>query len=356
MVAVLRLLLYLAEFAIAAFGVWSILPDKTRNQLTNWVKTWILAALSGATSLLADAEPYLQPIVTAFVSAFNRFGGPIGAEIRAPVAAFVKGEFEVATAGLEAKGLSTPANAAAIAADAMADAFGFGIASHVVTAAFEATFPEKLNTLNGTGTMLGQMAGFEEVAKAVRQPLYENAFGKSLEYHYRSIFKPELPDEFDAVLWHGRGLLSDDQLKNIFEFSGLKAEYEDAFIQSGYRALQPRALATAIQDTPFPTDGMRSLLKFTGYRPAELERMPPAFEGASTRNVRNQYLSAVTTAAERGTLTPAEVDSPLIDLNFSNTAKHWLQRTIATRKLQQPAELSRNSVSQPYEYWLSTHT
>jgi len=51
-------------------------------------------------------------------------------------------------------------------------------------------------------------------------------------------------------------------------------------------------------------------------------------------------------------LTAAEVDSALTDLNFSNTAKHWVQRTIATRKLEQLAELYRKSVSEAYKYSL----
>ena len=354
MVAILRLLLYLAEFAIAAFGVWAVLPDKTKAQLTNWVKTWILAALSGATTLLAEAEPLLQPIVAAFVSAFNRFGGPIASEIRAPIAAVARTVLSTSAAGLTSSGESTPDNALQMAADAMADAFGFGISSAGVAAAFESAFPEKLNVLNGVAPMLAKMAGFDEVAAAVRDPLYENAFGKSLEYHFRSVFKPDLPSEFDAVRWHSQRLLTDAQLRTLFGFSGLKAEYEEPFITSAYRAVQPRAIATAVQDTPFPRDQMQSLLEFGGYRPQDVPLMLDLFELASTRNVRNQYLSAITTAAERGTLTPAEVDSSLTDLNFSPTAKNWVALTIATRKLQQLAELYRKSISEAYHYSLIT--
>lgn len=354
MVAVLRLLLYLAEFAIAAFGVWSVLPDKTKAQLTNWVKTWILAALSGAATLLADAEPLLQPIVAAFVAGFNRLGGPIASEIRAPIAAVARTVLSTSAAGLTSSGESTPDNALQMASDAMADAFGFGVSSAGVAAAFEAAFPEKLNVLNGVAPMLAKMAGFDEVAAAVRDPLYENAFGRSLQYHFRSVFKPDLPSEQDAVLWHSRRLDKGWTLKEIFDYSGLKSKYEEAFITSAYRSVQPRAIATAIQDTPFPRTEMQQLLEFGGYRDQDIALMLDAFEGASTRNVRNQYLSAITTAAERGTLTPAEVDSALTDLNFSPQAKNWVALTIATRKLEQLAELYRKSISEAYHYSLIT--
>jgi len=246
------------------------------------------SAVGIAGKVVVAVESQLQPLAQIFAASFQAGGPAIAKDLAGPLGDLAKSEFQGVQDNLSAIGRSTPENAVATAADAIKSAFGFGMSSAAVAALFEATFPEKLNVLNGVGPMLAKMAGFDEVVEQIRDPLYHNAFGKSAEYHYRSIFRPELPDEFDAVLWHGRGLLSDDQLKDIFKYSGLKLEYEDAFVQSGYRAVQPRALATAIQDTPFPRDEMRSLLKFNGYRPADIELMLHAFEGASTRNVRNQ--------------------------------------------------------------------
>ena len=140
------------------------------------------------------------------------------ADVRAAVAPLAATLVQTSSDNLIAGGASTPDNAIKQAADAFAAAFGFGISSAVVTAAFEAVFPEKLNTLNGAGPMLAQMAGFKEVAQQVLEPLYANAFGRSLEYKYRSIFKPELPDESDAVTWHARRLLTDDAAPNDLRF------------------------------------------------------------------------------------------------------------------------------------------
>lgn len=354
MPALLDLLLWIGGIGISAFLGWSVLPAKARAQLTNWVRNWLLAALAGSTSLLTDAEPYIQPIIIAFRDAISRYGTTFATELNTPFADLAKGEFLATEAVLRAAGVSTPDNAVDTAAEAVATAFGFGLTSAAEAAAFEAIFPEKLNVLNGVGPMLAKMAGFDEVVAAIRDPLYHNAFGKSAEYHYRSLFKPELPSEFDAVRWHSQRLLSDDQLRTLFNFSGLKPEYEEPFITSAYRAVQPRAIATAVQDSPFPRDEMKSLLEFGGYRKQDVPLMLDLFEQASTRNVRNQYLSAVTTAAEKGTLTAAEVDSALTDLNFSDQAKHWVRLTIATRKLEQLAELYRKSISEDYKYNLIT--
>ena len=354
MLGLIRILGYVISILIGLGLTYNALGDKNRALVAKWLANWTHAGFDAAIPLLNGLESALAPLTSAFIAAFQAYGGPIALDIQGAIAPVIRTGLDTAANGLTASGVSTPDNALEMAANALVDAFGFGVSSAGVTAAFEAVFPEKLNVLNGVGPMFAQMAGFEEVQAAVRGPLYENAFGKSLEYHFRSLFKPELPSEFDAVLWHGRRLLTDDQLRTVFNYSGLKPEYEDPFIKSAYRSVQPRAIATAIQDTPFPRDTMKELLQFGGYRDQDVALMLDAFEGASTRNVRNQYLSAITTAAERGTLTPGEVDSALTDLNFSAQAKHWVQLTIATRKLEQLAELYRKSISEDYRYNLIT--
>ena len=213
MLALIELLIQVVGFVALLFVGWSALPDAKKAQFTNWITNWTLAALTGVTALLGQGEALLAPIATAFLNAFNTYGGPIATELRAPIAGFVQEELNVVTAGLVANGESTPDNAVGIASAAMADAFGFGLSSAAVTAAFEALFPEKLNVLNGAGPMIAKFAGFDEVAAAVRDPLYANAFGKSLDYHFRSLFKPDLPNEADAVTWHARRLLTDAQLQ-----------------------------------------------------------------------------------------------------------------------------------------------
>jgi hypothetical protein len=348
--ALLRVLLYIVEAGIAFFGVWTALPDSRKAQLTNWIANWTIAALTGATALLGQGEALLQPIATAFLGAFNTYGGPIATELRAPIAGFVQQELNVVTAGLVANGESTPDNAVGIASNAMADAFGFGLSSAAVTAAFEALFPEKLNVLNGAGPMIAKFAGFDEVAAAVRDPLYENAFGRSLDYHFRSIFKPDLPNENDAVTWHSRRLLTDAQLQTLFNYSGLKQEYEAPFIASAYRAVQPRALATLFQDTDVPVAAMQAALQFAGIRDQEINLMLPAFVWNATKNVRGEYISALVRSAELGTVSMQELTQELTTLGYSAAASDLIQLTVATRKELQLAELYRKSISEAYRY------
>ena len=173
----------------------------------NYIINFFTSVLNVAVQVFVGAEKQLVPIAQAITNAFTSNGNGIASQFRGPVSQFVKNEFQQVENALTSIGVSTPENAAQIAANTMAEAFGFGASAAAVTALFEAAFPEKLNTLNGVGPMISQMAGFEEITDMVREPLYSNAFGKSLEYYYRGIFKPELPDETDAVLWHARQLI-----------------------------------------------------------------------------------------------------------------------------------------------------
>lgn len=344
----------LIEAIIAVLAVWSIITlifdPNGKTKVANLIGNIIGGSLSIAATLLGDLEGQLSPIATAFVTSVQANGGAIAKEVTAPIAALATGAFNDAAGGLIAVGESTPDNAVSTAGDALGNAFGFGMSSAAVAAMFESVFPEKLNVLDGVAPMLSKMAGFDEIAAAVRDPLYNAAFGKSLEYHYRSIFKPELPREQDAVLWHARRLLTDDQLKTIFNYSGLKTEYETAFVTSAYRSLQPRIFATLLQDLPFPTAQVQSALQFYGLRDADVSFMLDALELNSTRNVRQQYLAAAVRSTELGTMTPQELTDSMNQLGFSQDAQTWVQLTVATRKLEQLAELYRKSISEAYKY------
>jgi hypothetical protein len=232
----------------------------------------------------------------------------------------------------------------------MADAFGNGIVTHTVATMFEALFPEDLNTLEAIGPIIAEMAGFGEVAKAVREPLYENAFGQALKYHFKSIFKPELASEGDAVQWHSRRLMSDDDLREVFKYSGLKAKYEPAFVASAYRSVQPRAIVNLIQDVDFPEAEMTDLMQFAGLRDQDIALMLPLMKLNSTKNVRFGYLTALKRSVELGTDTMAHLDAAMNTMRFSDDAKFWVQEEVNERKIQQLAELYRKSVSESYQF------
>lgn len=337
---------FLAFLSSAASGV----GDFWKKAVTQWIQLFIINGIELAAPLIEQAAKALTPIVNEITRVVKSDGPAIVDLVRPPIAGLAKGVFSASATGLTSTGESTPDKALDTAAAAFADAFGFGVASSATAAAFEAALPEKLNVLNGMAPLLAKMAGFDEVSHEVLAPLYKNAFGRSLDYHFRSVFKPELPSEGDAVTWHARRLLTDDQLRKVFGFSGLKDEYEAPFIQGAYRALQPRMFATLFQDVEFETDKVKHALEFAGIRDQEIEWLLPALKRSSEKNVRQQYLSAVVRASELGTLTDAELDAALHELEFSDEAAHWVRKTITTRKLEQLTELYRKSVSVAYEF------
>ena len=349
MLGLIRIVVQLLSLLVALGFIYNHLGDKNRAMIANWLANWTHAGFDAAIPLLNGLEAALGPLTAAFVAAFNQYGGTIATDIQGAIAPVIRAGLNTAANGLTTAGQSTPDNALTMASDALVDAFGFGIGSAGATAAFEAVFPEKLNVLNGVGPMLAQMAGFDEVQAAVRGPLYENAFGKSLDYHFRSIFKPDLPNEADAVQWHSRRLILDPELRNIFNYSGLKPQYEQPFIDNAYRAVQPRALATLFQDTDVPYTAMKNALEFAGLRDQEIALMLPAFQWNAVKNVRAEYVSALVRSAELGTVTMAELVQELNTLGYSAAASDLIQLTVATRKELQLAELYRKSISEAYK-------
>jgi hypothetical protein len=341
---------WLTTIAVTLYGVYSCLTPSGKTYVQNFILNVYSGAVANIQPLLKLLGVQLQPIEQSIVSAFQEYGPAIAADLNAPLTALARTTLTATTAAVAALPASSPDNALDAAAQAFAAAFGNGLSSAGVAALFEAIFPEKLNTLNGLAPMIAKMAGFDEIAAAVLEPLYKNAFGRSLEYQYRSTFKPELPDEDDAVTWHSRGLLTDAQLQTIFGYSGLKPEYEAPFVASAYRAVQPRMFASLLADQVFPTAQVQSALQFAGLRPADITFLLSALEFNSTKDVRAQYLSALIRSVELGTDTPANLSAAMASMGYSTDAQNYVQLTVAERKLLQLAELYRKSISEGYAY------
>ena len=339
-----------AVLAIIA-GILEILFDpRGKQRVGQLIANIVGGSLDRAKPLLDALAPTLETLVSDFASAIRQHGSPIAATLGGEFQALARNALEAQRGAFASLGESTPDNAIDAAAEGFTVAFGAGLASHGVAIGFEALFPEKLNTLNGIAPVLGELAGFKEVAGAVLDPLYKAAFGKSLEYKYNAQFKPEFASEGDAVRWHARRLLSDDDLKEVFKWSPLKEKYEGAFVDSAYVPVSPRALATAFVDVDFPETEVRQLMEFAGNRDADIDVMVNAFKERSLSNVRSQYLGAIIAAGERGDLTDAEVDDGLTTLHFSDDARGLVKLTIATVKLRQLHELYRKSVSEAYKF------
>lgn len=331
-------------------GILDLLFDpKGKERIAHLIANITGGAISVAKPLVTDLSPGLVDVLSAVVNAVESVGPALTSKLDPLFSAISQQAFTKTSNLLEGEGESTPEKAVIAAAVALGNAFGQGAASAGVTSLFEAIFPEKLNTLNAAGPIFAEMAGFGEIAGTVRRPLYENAFGKSLEYHYRSIFRPELPDEFDAVLWHSRRLLTDDQLRRVFHYSGLKTEYETPYIRSAYRAVQPRAIASMIQDVVFPYDQMKDLLEFAGLRDVDVHTLLDLLEQNSTKNLRGKYVDALLHAAERGTMTLADLDGHMNSLGFSALAQTYVHLTVSIRKLDQLLEIYRKQVTLMYE-------
>ena len=335
----------------AIVALFDILFDpRGAQRVGNLLANLVSGASKVAKPLLTALQPELQGTVAAFVAAFQDLGPELAVTVAGPIGKLAAGNYTEADANLAAAGASTPDNAVAQAGAAFKQAFAFGMSSAATAAAFESLFPEKLNVLNGAAPAIGGMAGFREVTSEVLGPLYRNAFGRSLEYKYRSQYKPDYPDEFDAVTWHARRLLTDAQLETIFGVSGLKAEYEPAFVASAYRAVPPFLLARAAEAGAIPDAQLNSILQFDGYRDQDIAALKVGWAYLAVLPYINQYITAAVRSTELGVMTPQELGQSLTQANLTQDQQAWIQLTVATRKLEQLAELYRKSISEGYRY------
>src|SRR5208282_5070143 len=142
----------IAMLLLAAFEI--LFDPRGATRVGNLLGNVVTGGLQRAKPLLTALAPSLSAIVGAFASEFSTTGPGLATQVSVPAGKFAASNFNSTVTALSAAGESTAANAVAQAAAAIADAFGKGMSSAAVTAAFESLFPEKLNTLNGIGPML----------------------------------------------------------------------------------------------------------------------------------------------------------------------------------------------------------
>jgi hypothetical protein len=292
----------------------------------------------------------LPGIVGAVAQAMDKGGPQLRTTLKPHMEKLASVAFDAATKDLLNQFSVKPEDWRANLKVALGEAWANGATSAGVSAAFEACLPEKLNTFNGVGPLFSKLAGFEEVLKSALGPILDGAIGLPARYDVNSQFLSRVPVSGEALKMHARRLISDEVVNQLLSFAGIGLEYREGLIQNAYTRVSPRALAQAYQDVPFPRDDVQKLLENAGFRDDHIKLLLDALEARSTQNLRNQYLAATLTAAERGTISDAELDASLDNLNFSATAKNLARLTVSTKKLEQLDQLYRRSISEAYAY------
>ena len=92
------------------------------------------------------------------------------------------------------------------------------------------------------------------------------------------------------------------------------------------------------------------MFKFNGFRDADVAILQNAYAALALQPFQAQYLSAAVRATELGTMTPADLGQAMTSINLNQDQQNLVQLTVATRKLEQLAELYRKSISEAYKY------
>jgi len=287
-----------------ALGIVGILfaSDKGRAKFTQYLANYVGGALDLAAFILTQVENTLEPVVQAFAAGISANGGKLKADIEDPLKVFAAAAFESLQKSLEAKTNIQPGEWSDIAGAAMGDAVAFGLGSFAVSAAFEAAFPEKLNTLNSLGPMLATLAGFEEVTKNVMGPLLGAGIATPARYDANSRFRSIFPSGAAALNLHARGLISDADLDTLVGFAGLTPAYVAAQTAGAYHGYSPRMLLRVIESNLFSQAEINDELTFSGMRPVSQARMLKAAPYLATATYRSQLHATIEKAYVAGIL------------------------------------------------------
>ncbi len=310
------------------------------------LKHLIGAVLQQAPVLVNELASSLAPIATDIRNAMTTTGAGIFTALEPGLASVGTSAFNTIRNSIGDAGLATPANWETTAGKMFADAAGFGLSSFAVTAAFEALFPEKLNTLNSIGPMLATLAGFEEVTRAGIAPMLYAFIGQPARYDANSRARSLVPDLMTARILLSRRIITADQFNTLCSYAGMSPDWMTAQTALSYRPLQPRMLATAIQDTPFPLSTMTAILQDNGMSDANVQFMLGILSYNSTKNLRNAYVTEAMTAYGDGVVGDSELNQILTSQGWSDDAITMAtNRALIMRRIKLATEVSSQVVS-----------
>ncbi len=335
-----------AILALIAAAIEILFDPKGAQRVGQLVANVVRGALGIATPLLAEVEKDLSPVVTAFADSVSANGGPLRALLAVPLSKFAAGALASAQKSLEGKTNIKPGDQVTIAGTAFADAVSFGLGSFAVSAAFEAAFPEKLNTLNSLGPMLATLSGFEEITAAALRPIFYAGIAQPARYDANSKFRSLVPDLMTARILLSRRIITADQFNTLCSYAGMSPDWMAAQTALSYRPLQPRMLATAIQDTPIPHSTMTAILQDNGMSDANVQFMLGILSYNSTKNLRNAYVTEAMTAYGDGVVSDSELNQILTSQGWSDDAITMAtNRALIMRRIKLATEVSSQVVS-----------
>lgn len=323
----------LAAIAAGIAAALSLMTPKQRAKVINIYGNWIGGALGTIAPLLDEFSGQVGGIVRLLASHIKLDGAPIMRDMKEPFSEVARAGFHAVSSGLLNKSKAGPEDWETNAADAIADAFGFGLASHSVAAAFESIFPEKLNTLNGIAPALGTLAGFEEVTGAALKPLFEATITRGARYSFNRKLRNIFPVPFAGAQLYARRLITETQLRNLFALAGLHPDFEDATVKGVYRPISPRALSTLATDTEFDWDKLREAMRYGGSREQDIDLMIAAFQAKALQSFQAQARAAVIANYEFGIIADIDLASDLDAIDQATDRRTLVRMTMLDKRL-----------------------
>lgn len=302
--------------------------EPIKNYITNHRHAWY----QWIASFAKDVATEVHPAVTEAQFLLKQFGAPIKEALEAEFADLARAAITKVTGNLEKHRDLKPSDFATVAGDAMADAFGFGLASFATSAAFEMLIPEKLNSLNGVGPMLATLAGFEEVTKNAIGATLRVGIGTPATYDAQSKFRPYLPGAAAALTLSARRKLLDADMNALLDFNGISPTYRAALNAGKYRPISPRALATLTLDQPFDRTQMQEILEDNSMSPDHVQFMLTQLEYNSTKNVRAQFIAEAERAYDKGVMGDREFAQILGDAGWSSAAIQLIKSKVLLQR------------------------
>jgi len=288
--------------------------------LTNLIEPWGRQLISVVQSVAGDFMAGLQDVAPGYTQAIESAFGKIFTALSSIESALPRDLFEAVVRADVPPGGVTADNVEQFVFRMLGSAFIIGQGIHLL-AGLAGYLGYPMSSLFGHNAQLAvKLLAYDEIQAALHGAFFPAAIGNRAQQRYNAMFPTRVPMMGAAEQLYARRIISAEQLRALYDASGIDPEWRDATTQAAYRPPGIFILRNLFRNQDYPYALGKRLLEDMGIRPDFVTLINDGLQFQSDVQVQQRVLLAVSSAYARGAATLDEMTQIAQDMKWGKVA------------------------------------
>lgn len=221
-----------------------------------------------------------------------------------------------------------PGDEEATASNLLTQAIGAGVGAHFAAVAAETLYPTKNLGVPMLAAIMSEIAGFGEIMGGIIGPEMKALVELPHTYSTNARARSLLPSLGQVLQMFARRKIDEATADELLGFAGLSRDYVTAMKEFGYRPISPFILSAGFTNADIDQNQLRQAVENNGLTPSDTDLTIQVVNIRSLQSVRQEYVKAAVSAAEKGVISLDELDQVLDEAKYGQEAKLLTHKSV----------------------------